>query len=236
MNGEPVGTNSAVGVNLVRRKRAKTSDMAVAGEQGRAAVPQAERGPMGPGTAGMPPPGGPGGYGGRPMRRPAPPSSGTPLRDYLANGPRPGVDEGYTVLPRSLAETMPVAWQQQMASLLSQFHRMYAHLDWPAYRVVPSRYELLVDLDEDQLAEVGCIVEIDAEGELVYRESDGRRIEEPENTSVLVSCPDPLPGEQANATESTPPRGIPIPQQQESVAPESQRPQEGQHPSGAGWT
>lgn len=212
----------------MRRKRAKSSETAVANEPGRAAAtapPTGEYGP--PGTAGA----APGSYApGQHNPPPAPPSSGTPLRDYLASSPHPGVDEAYTVLPRSLAEAMPVGWQQQMVNLLTQFHRMNAHLNWPAYRVVPSRYELLVDLDEDQLAEVGCIVEIDAEGELVYRERDGRRIEEPENTSVLVSCADPIPSEHANATERTPPRGIPIPQQQES-GPQ----QGGQHNSGAGW-
>jgi hypothetical protein len=146
-----------------------------------------------------------------PIPRPAgPPASATPLRDYLANA-GPGVDQSYAVLPRSLVESMPLPWQQQMTHLLAEFHRAYAHLNWPVYRVVPSRHERLVDLDEDQLAEVGAIVEIDSDGELVYRERNGARIENAEDKTVLVSCLDPIPSEYANATQNTPPRGFPAP-------------------------
>ncbi|GGP61545.1 hypothetical protein [Saccharothrix coeruleofusca] len=144
-----------------------------------------------------------------PIQRPAgPPASTTPTRDYLSSQP-PGVDQHYAVLPRSLVEAMPLPWQQQMAHLLAEFHRSYAHLRWPVYRVVPSRRERLVDLDEDQLAEVGAIAEIDSDGELVYRDRYGKRIEDPENRVVLVSCLDPIPAEFANATQNTPPRGFP---------------------------
>jgi len=139
------------------------------------------------------------------------PASTTPLRDYLSTGPRPGTDQAYVVLPRSLVENMPLVWQQQYTHLLAEFHQAAAHLQWPVYRVVPSKWERLVDLDEDQLAEVGCIVEIDTDGELVYRERNGRRVDNPEQTTVLVSCPDPLPGEHRNATSDTPPRGVPVP-------------------------
>ena len=128
-----------------------------------------------------------------PIPRPAgPPASSTPLRDYLAN-PRPGVDPGYVVLPRSLMENMPLPWQQHFTYLLAELHQAYAHLNWPVYRVVPSRYERLVDLDEDQLAEVGAMVEIDAAGEVVYRERNGRQIERADQKTVLVSCLDPIP-------------------------------------------
>ena len=90
-----------------------------------------------------------------PISRPAgPPASSAPVRDYLAT-PRPGADAGYVVVPRSLAEAMPLPWQQHMAYLLSEFHQAFSHVTWPTYRVVPSRYEKLVDLDEEQLAEVG---------------------------------------------------------------------------------
>ncbi|HEY8374404.1 MAG TPA: hypothetical protein VIL00_16845 [Pseudonocardiaceae bacterium] len=128
-------------------------------------------------------------------RHSGPPASNTPLRDYLT-GTRPGVDDGYVVLPRSLVESMPLPWQQHMVHLLAEFHQAYGHLTWPVYRVVPSRYERLVDLDEDQLAEVGCLVEIDGDGELVYRERNGTRIPNPEERWVLVSCLDPIPRRQ----------------------------------------
>lgn len=130
-----------------------------------------------------------------PIPRPGrPPASSTPLGDFLDEGP-PGVDSGYVVLPRSLAESMSLPWQQQMANLLAEFHRVYGELNWPVYQVVPSRYEKLVDLDEEQLAEVGVLVEIDTEGEVVYRERSGKRIANASDAKVLVSCLDPIPNQ-----------------------------------------
>ncbi|OAP23914.1 MULTISPECIES: hypothetical protein [Amycolatopsis] len=128
----------------------------------------------------------------QPPRQSAHPASSTPLADLLNQG-MPGVDGGYVVLPRSLAEAMSLPWQQQMAALLAQFHAEHARLSWPVYRVVPSRYERLVDLDEEQLAEAGYLVEMDAEGEMVYRERSGRKVKDPDRTTVLVSCLDPIP-------------------------------------------
>ncbi|MGA6164075.1 hypothetical protein [Amycolatopsis magusensis] len=129
---------------------------------------------------------------GPPMpRRGGPPASSTPLADFLDRG-WPGVDDGYVVLPRSLAEAMSLPWQQQTAELLSQFHGTHRGLSWPIYRVTPSRYERLVDLDEEQLAEAGYLVEIDFDGEMVYRERSGRRVENPEQTTVLVATLDPI--------------------------------------------
>ncbi|WP_431875128.1 hypothetical protein [Amycolatopsis sacchari] len=127
-----------------------------------------------------------------PPRSAVRPASSTPLADYLAPG-WPGVDDNYVVLPRSLAEGMSLPWQQQMSALLAQFHQAHGNLSWPVYRVVPSRYENLVDLDEEQLAEAGYLVEIDADGDMVYRERSGRKVEDPENTRVLVSVLDPIP-------------------------------------------
>ncbi|HEX9338652.1 MAG TPA: hypothetical protein VF892_22330, partial [Pseudonocardiaceae bacterium] len=129
-------------------------------------------------------------------RHAGPPASSAPVRDYLAS-PRPGADAAYLVIPRSLAEAMPLPWQQHMTYLLSEFHQAFSHVTWPTYRVVPSRYEKLVDLDEDQLAEVGALMEIDGDGEVVYRDRAGRAIEHPDQTSVLVACLDPIPPPQA---------------------------------------
>jgi hypothetical protein len=146
-----------------------------------------------------------------PIQRPAgPPASSSPLRDYLTRG-GPGVQRGYAVLPRALIEAMPLPWQNAMVQILAEFRDTYGHLTWPEYRVVPSRRERLVNLDEEQLAEVGCLVEIDASGELVYRERNGKLIDNPETIEVLVSCLDPIPAEQANPDQDTPPRGFPAP-------------------------
>ena len=126
----------------------------------------------------------------RPADRPA---SATPLGDYLQLA-KLGVDEGYVVLPRSLAEQMPLPWQQQMAYLIDELHRTYGDLPWPVYRVLPSRAERLVDLDESQLAEAGYLLEIDSSGELVYRDRNDAVVSDPQSTEVLVSCLDPIRG------------------------------------------
>lgn len=127
-----------------------------------------------------------------PISRPAGrPASTNPLRDHLELA-KLGVDDDYVVLPRSLAEEMPLPWQQQMAYLIDELHRTYGELPWPLYRVVPSRVERLVDLDESQLAEAGYLLEIDSSGELVYRDRDDVVVSHPQSTEVLVSCPDPI--------------------------------------------
>lgn len=132
-------------------------------------------------------------YTSEPIPRPTgPPASATPLRDCLARTTL-GVDERYVVLPRSLAEAMPLPWQQQMVYLISELHQTYGNLAWPQYRVVPSRTERLVDLDEGQLAEAGYVLEIDASGELVYRDRDDAVVADPQSREVLVSCLDPIP-------------------------------------------
>ncbi len=131
-------------------------------------------------------------YASDPISRPAGrPASASPLRDHLELA-KLGVDEGYVVLPRSLAEEMPLPWQQQMAYLIDELHKTYGDLPWPVYRVVPSRVERLVDLDEAQLAEAGYLLEIDSSGELVYRDRNDAVVPNPQSTEVLVSCLDPM--------------------------------------------
>ncbi|WP_443111216.1 hypothetical protein [Amycolatopsis sp. CB00013] len=144
----------------------------------------------------------------QPARQAARPASSTPLADQLNQG-WPGVDPGYVVLPRSLAEGMSLPWQQQMAALLAQFHQENGRLAWPIYRVVPSRYEKLVDLDEEQLAEAGYLVEMDTEGEMIYRERSGRKVEDPANTTVLVSCLDPIPKPSQRQAPPPPSQAVP---------------------------
>lgn len=161
------------------------------------------------------------------------PASGTPLRDYLNNVSQ-GVNPGYVVLPRSLAEAMPLPWQQHMVHLLAEFHHAYGHLQWPLYRVVPSRREKLVDLDEEQLALEGFTVELDTDGELIYRGRDGKRIENPEETMVLVSCLDPIPKQ---APQPPRPAVMPPPPAQQGPMPQQsyqQPPPPQQHPTQSG--
>jgi hypothetical protein len=165
-----------------------------------------------------------------PIPRPSgPPASSTPLHDYFGT-PRPGADAGYAVLPRSLVEAMPLPWQQQMTYLLGEFHQAFAHVTWPIYKVQPSRHERLTDLDEEQLAEVGFLVEIDPDGEVVYRDRSGRVVELPAQTTVLVSCLDPIPPPRSatgRPNSPTPPRPGPVVQ----TPPPPQQPPPTVHPT-----
>lgn len=165
-------------------------------------------------------------------RQPGRPASSTPLADHLAQG-WPGVDSGYVVLPRRLAESMSLPWQQQLVNLLTQFHDAHGRLSWPVYRVVPSRYERLVDLDEEQLAEAGYLVEIDPGGEMIYRERSGRKVEDPPNTTVLVSALDPIVQQQAGqpADGTAQPGSAAETGEASAAAPEGQEGQAGDAPA-----
>lgn len=121
-----------------------------------------------------------------------PARSATPVRDFL-DRPSPGATEDHLVVPRSLAQSMPLRWQQTFVGLLAELHHAYAHLPWPDYVVVPSRREALTDLDEQQLAAAGYIADLDTDGALVYRDAQDAIVRDPEDRKVLAPVPDPLP-------------------------------------------
>jgi len=127
-----------------------------------------------------------------PSRSVPPPASATPVRDY-ADRPCPGASEDYLVIPRSLAQSMPLRWQQVFVGMLADMHDAYRHLDWPIYRVVPSRRELLTDLDEEQLAAVGYVADLDVNGGLIFRDSAERPVPDAHATRVLAPIADPIP-------------------------------------------
>lgn len=121
-----------------------------------------------------------------------PPASSTPVRDY-ADTPCPGATADHLVVPRSLAQSMPLRWQQIFVGVLRELHEAYAHLPWPEYHVVPSRWERLVDLDPDQLAAAGYVADIASDGSLVYRDATDAVLADPGEHRVLAAVPDPLP-------------------------------------------
>lgn len=123
---------------------------------------------------------------------PAPPASTTPVADYL-DRPAPGATPDHLVVPRSLAQSMPLRWQQVFVGLLADLHDAYGHLPWPEYVVVPSRRERLTDLDEDQLAAAGYLADLGPDGELEYRDAADRPVEDPASHLVLAPVDDPLP-------------------------------------------
>lgn len=127
-----------------------------------------------------------------PAPRGASPASARPVRDY-ADSPCPGASEDYLVVPRSLAQSMPLRWQQVFVGLLADLHDAYRQLEWPIYQVVPSRHELLTDLDEEQLRVVGYVADLDADGNLVIKDSAERPIPNPHTVRVLAPITDPIP-------------------------------------------
>lgn len=131
------------------------------------------------------------------------PASTTPLRDYL-DRPARGATDDYLVIPRSIAQSMPLRWQQVFTGLLADLHDAYGHLQWPEYRVVPSRWELLSDLDEDQLADAGFLADLGPDGELVYRDAADQVVADPGRHRVLAAVDDPLPPVSAGRVEPRP--------------------------------
>jgi hypothetical protein len=127
-----------------------------------------------------------------PAPRGASPASATPVRDY-ADSPCLGASADYLVIPRSLAQSMPLRWQQVFVGLLADLHDAYRQLEWPIYQVVPSRHELLTDLDEDQLRAVGYVADLDADGNLVIKDSAERPIPNPHTVRALAPITDPIP-------------------------------------------
>jgi hypothetical protein len=137
------------------------------------------------------------------MHEAASPASTTPVQDYL-DRPAPGATEDHLVVPRSLAQSMPLRWQQVFVGLLADLHDAYGDLPWPDYRVVPSRWELLVDLDEEQLAAAGYLADLGPDGELEYRDAADRPVADPAHHRVLAPVDDPLPAASAGRVEPRP--------------------------------
>lgn len=123
---------------------------------------------------------------------PPAPASTTPVADYL-DRPAPGATPDHLVVPRSLAQSMPLRWQQVFVGLLADLHDAYGDLPWPEYQVVPSRWELLTDLDEEQLATVGYVAELGPDGDLEYRDARDTPVDAPGSHRVLAPVDDPLP-------------------------------------------
>jgi hypothetical protein len=131
------------------------------------------------------------------------PASTTPVQDYL-DRPAPGATADHLVVPRSLAQSMPLRWQQVFVGLLADLHDAYGHLPWPEYKVVPSRWEHLVDLDEEQLAAAGYHADLGQDGDLEYRDTDEELVADPEHRQVLAAVDDPLPPASAGRVEPRP--------------------------------
>ncbi len=123
------------------------------------------------------------------------------MQDYL-DRPAPGATEDHLVMPRSLAQSMPLRWQQVFVGLLADLHDAYGHLPWPDYKVIPSRWELLVDLDEEQLAAAGFHADLGPDGELEYRDAREQLVPDPEHHRVLAPVHDPLPPPSAGHVEA----------------------------------
>lgn len=130
-------------------------------------------------------------------------ASTTPVRDY-ADTTYPGATPDYLVIPRSLAQSMPLGWQKHLVGLLDDLHDAYRNLEWPQYQVMAAREELLTDLDEEQLAATGFIADIDTEGELVYRDLSEQPVPDAHTVRVLAPIIDPIPPAEAGRIDPRP--------------------------------
>lgn len=99
-------------------------------------------------------------------------------------------DERYAVLPQHVLAQLPSALQHQLASLMDRVHQTMSDSSWLTYRVVPSRYARLDELDEPGLREAGVSTELGSDGELVYRNIEtGQALTETQLAQLaLVSC------------------------------------------------
>ena len=131
-------------------------------------------------------------------------ASTTPLRDYL-DRPAPGAaGPDHLVVPRSLAQSMPLRWQQVFAGMLADLHDAYADLSWPEYRVTAVRREPVADLDDEQLAALGYHADLGPDGALEFRGPDGHPVEDPERYRVPALVADPIPPASAGWVQPRP--------------------------------
>lgn len=119
------------------------------------------------------------------------PPASPPVHRYLAQHPGPAVsaDQEYVVLPRHLLAQLPPQLQHNLVQVLDQVQRVMSSASWPVWRVVPSRWAPIDELDERELAEAGVWAEIDGRGVLTYRDSTtGRALSDTETRRrVLVA-------------------------------------------------
>ncbi len=91
-------------------------------------------------------------------------------------------------------ERLPLRLQQQIVQVLAEVHRGAAGYPWPqGYRVTAVQWRPIGELVEGELREIGVDASLDADGDLVHRDRNGRRLTADELAkTVPVSSPDPL--------------------------------------------
>lgn len=94
-------------------------------------------------------------------------------------------------MPRSLAQSMPLRWQQVFVGLLTDLHEAYPDVVWPEYVVSAVRAEPLTELDDAQLATHGYVTELGPDGDLEYRDVHDRVVSG--SLPVRVEVPDTVP-------------------------------------------
>ena len=69
----------------------------------------------------------------------------------------------YLVLPRTLLQSMPIAWQERIVACLDELHVAFAHVPQAeAYEVIAGTEHIIDEMDDDQLRAAG--VEVDRYG------------------------------------------------------------------------
>lgn len=125
------------------------------------------------------------------MIQPTHPTDG-PIHDWFSLS-----YSNYQVLPRTLMQSMPLAWQQRMVACLHELAAAYAHLPQAeAYEVHAATEHILNEMTESQLYAAGIEVEGDDEcgptAETRYhRREDGAELDG--HHRVLLRTADPVP-------------------------------------------
>lgn len=106
----------------------------------------------------------------------------------------------YLVLPRTLLQSMPEAWQQRFVQRLSELDDAFSHVPQAeAYEVIAGEEHSLADLSDVQLRHLGYLRESGDEdtesgdGETRYYDRDGNEVDHPDCYRVVWPTKDPVP-------------------------------------------
>jgi hypothetical protein len=122
----------------------------------------------------------------------------------------------YLVLPRTLLQSMPDAWQRRFTGLLGEIGDAFAEVPQAqAYKVEAAEEHEVSDLTPEQLAAAGITVgdgpcdfnhdhrfKVDCLPARTYTDASGRQMEPWER--VLIPVPDPVPAYNRGRTRITP--------------------------------
>lgn len=107
----------------------------------------------------------------------------------------------YLVLPRSLMQSMPEAWQHRATALFDEMQAAFDHLQWPQYKVLTGKWSYFDDLSDADRKQLGITSGCDDEPddscdgpghECEYFDAEGNEVDR-HTASFFTPGPDPIP-------------------------------------------